>query len=91
MDLAAALEIGSTSPIFSRPWDTFGRPQQGAAKRYRGELPKAYFMEDIPGNIAAGNRIWTGWWGEDTLPGADGTGSALNTFCMCNIEICLDR
>ncbi|CAB1108955.1 unnamed protein product [Ectocarpus sp. CCAP 1310/34] len=55
------------------------------------ELPKAYFMEDIPGNIAAGNRIWTGWWGEDTLPGADGTGSALNTFCMCNIEICLDE
>ncbi|CAM9763622.1 unnamed protein product [Ectocarpus sp. 13 AM-2016] len=58
---------------------------------FRSELPKAYFMEDIPGNIAAGNRIWTGWWGEGTLPGADSTGSAMNTFCLCNIEICLDQ
>ncbi|CAN0276965.1 unnamed protein product [Ectocarpus sp. 12 AP-2014] len=58
---------------------------------FRSELPKAYFMEDIPGNIAAGDRIWTGWWGEGTLPGADGTGSAMNTACMCNIEICLDQ
>ncbi|CAN0450469.1 unnamed protein product [Ectocarpus sp. 12 AP-2014] len=58
---------------------------------FRSELPKAYFMEDIPGNIAAGNRIWTGWWGEGTLPGADGTGSAMNTLCLCNIEICLDQ
>ena len=55
------------------------------------ETPKGYFMEDVEENIEAGNRIWGHWWGVGAVPGVNGTGSPLNTDCLCSLDTCLDQ
>ena len=53
--------------------------------------PKRYFMEDIPGNTEIGNRIWEHWWGIGAVLGVNGTGSPLNTDCLCSVDTCVDQ
>ncbi|CAM9730404.1 unnamed protein product [Scytosiphon promiscuus] len=57
---------------------------------FRTEVPKHKFMENLSRNIFAGDEIWTSWFGGDATPGANATGSPLDTSCLCDVGGCLD-